>query len=108
MKIADPITTLIFAIIIFVSSVKIIKECVFVLMESTPDGLLLEEFEKEILDIEGVEDVHDLHVWTLGIGKHSMSAHIYTFQNESTVLKKITSLCRRHGIYHTTVQVETI
>ena len=107
MRIADPITTLVFAVIIFISSLKILKDCVFVLMEATPDGFVLEDFEKEMLEIEGVEEIHDLHVWTLSVGKHAMSAHLYTSKNEAFVLNKVTSLCRSHGIYHTTVQIET-
>ena len=107
LKIADPIITFIFAIIVLITTTRVVKDCIFVLMEGTPSEINLEEFEQDIASIEGVVEVHDIHVWSLGVGKPSMSAHIYTDKDTGAVLKKVTKLCRRYGIYHSTVQVET-
>ncbi len=76
-------------------------------MEGAPAEIDLEEFEQSIREVQGVVEVHDLHVWSLGIGKPSMSAHVYTNQDTGAVLKRLTKVCRLYRIYHSTIQVET-
>ncbi len=51
-------------------------QCVHVLMEGTPDHIELGELRKKIFAVEGVRDLHDLHVWTIASGLHAMSAHV--------------------------------
>jgi len=74
--IADPICTYVFSIIIMFTSMPILKQCINVLMEGSPDDYDLDHIEEEIMKLDGVEEVHDLHVWSLSAGKHSLSAHI--------------------------------
>ena len=107
MKIADPIVTFIFAIIVLFTTLRVVKDCIFVLMEGTPAELNLEEFEQMLKDVPEVVEVHDLHVWSLGVGKPSMSAHMYTDGDTGAVLKRATRICRQFGIFHSTIQVET-
>lgn len=107
-KIADPIVTFIFAVIVLYTTLRIIKDCIFVLMEGTPAEFDLEEFETKLKNVDGVLEIHDLHVWTLGVGKPAMSAHIFSDRNTSAVLKKVTRICRLYGIFHSTIQIETI
>jgi zinc transporter 2 len=107
LKLADPIVTFIFAIIVFYTTLQVVKDCIFVLMEGTPAEMDIEEFEQMLHNIEGVVEVHDLHVWSLGVGKPSMSAHIYATNDTVAVLKRATKVCRSFGIYHSTIQVET-
>lgn len=107
LKIADPIVTFIFAIIVLYTTIRVAKDCIFVLMEGTPAELDMEEFEHTLRGIEGVVEVHDLHVWSLGVGKPSMSGHIYASRDTGAVLKRATKICRDYGIFHSTIQVET-
>lgn len=107
-KIADPIVTFIFAAIVLYTTLRIIKDCIFVLMEGTPADFNMEEFEMKLQNVEGVLEIHDLHVWTLGVGKPAMSAHIFSDRNTGSVLKKVTRICRQYGIFHSTIQIETI
>jgi len=67
----------------------------------------LEEFEGSLKAVAGVDEIHDLHVWSLGVGKPSMSAHIFTNLDTGLTLKKTTKVCRMYGIFHSTIQVET-
>jgi len=53
--------------------------------------------------IHRVKEVHDLHIWSLSVGKPAMSAHIVCKENPEYVLKKATKLCREFGIYHSTI-----
>jgi len=104
-KIADPACTFLFSILVMFTTVNIVKECLSVLMEGTPSGMNLREFEDELMAINGVVEIHDLHVWSLSAGKPAMSGHILS-ENPSKTLRLATRLCRRYGIYHSTLQVE--
>jgi len=75
-QIADPICTILFAVIVCFTTYPVIKTCVAILMERAPSSIDIDELAAEFKDLEGVKDVHDLHVWSLTEGKPSMSAHI--------------------------------
>lgn len=104
-KIADPICTFLFSILVIFTTVGIAKECLRTLMEGVPKNINHEEFEKGLASLPEVVDVHDLHIWSLSVGKIAMSAHISS-NNPPRSLKKATSYARKHGIYHSTLQVE--
>jgi zinc transporter 2 len=105
-SIADPLCTLLFSIIVFCTTLPIIRECTEVLMEGTPVQIDSSELEGDLANIEGVQEVHDLHVWSLSVGKLSLSVHL-TSENPSHSLKLATGLCKdKYGILHTTIQVE--
>lgn len=104
-KLADPICTFIFAILVLGTTYKVIKDCVAVIMEGVPDGVRLHEFEEELSKLADVIEVHDLHIWQLTVGKPALSAHVVSSRPEKA-LKRATKLCRRYGIYHSTIQVE--
>ena len=76
-------------------------------MEGAPAELDHEEFERGLERLPGVVDVHDLHIWSLSVGKTALSAHLTSKHPEKT-LKKATSYARKHGIYHSTIQVEKV
>ena len=66
----------------------------------------IEGLEKKLLKVKGVVDVHDLHVWSLSIGKFSMTCHM-TSKTPQESLKEATNLMhQKYGIDHTTIQVE--
>ena len=74
-------------------------------MEGAPVEANVEEYEKGLMALPGVVNVHDLHVWSLSSGKTAMSGHIYSTDPQKT-LKKATSYARKNKIYHSTLQVE--
>jgi len=75
-KIVDPICTFAFAIIVAFTTVGVIKSCVRVLMETTPEDFDMDNFRKELLEVNNVKDIEDLHVWSLKHEKVAMTAHI--------------------------------
>ncbi len=106
---ADPIISVVVATLILVSSYRLVRESVDVLLEAVPAHLDLDEIRREILTVPGVEAVHDLHVWTVTSGFLAMSGHARVAEIERTgeVLEAIHQ--RMHdafGISHVTVQVE--
>lgn len=75
-------------------------------MESTPEYINLQELKKECEAIDGVVDVHDIHVWDLKPGKTIMIAHVRARKGkERLVLTELTDLCRVKRIFHSTFQV---
>lgn len=76
-----------------------------VIMEGTPVGIVINEFEDELNNVEGIVEIHDLHIWSLSVGKPALSAHIVS-NNPGVTLREGTKLCRRYGIYHSTIQIE--
>jgi zinc transporter 2 len=100
---ADPLCTYIFSIIVLFTTVRIAKECIIVLMEGTPKDMEIQQFKEQLLSIKFVREVHDLHIWSLSIGKPSLSCHLVVEDKPRTVLKEATRLTRKYGIYHTTI-----
>jgi len=101
--IADPICTYLFSVLVFFTTVRIVKECIVVLMEGTPLNIQPREFKEQMTAINGVTELHDIHIWSLSAGKPAMSAHVFAKGDKNEVLRKITNLCRKNGIYHSTI-----
>ena len=75
-------------------------------MEAAPKNIRVKDIEADLMDLKGVDDVHDIHVWSLSIGKVALSAHI-TSENPLATLKRATKCIRKnYKITHTTIQVE--
>lgn len=106
---ADPLISVAVAILILVSSGKLLRESVDVLLEAVPSHLDLEEVRRAICGIEGVESVSDLHVWTVTSGYFAMSGHARVKNPElaATVVNAIHQRMHdRFGITHVTVQID--
>ena len=58
------------------TTIPIFKDCVSVLMEATPKDIDVASCFMELRNVEGVEEIHDFHVWALSVGKMAMSAHV--------------------------------
>ena len=76
LKIADPICTYLFSIIVCFTTIPVFKDCIRVMMEGTPEHIDIEKLMEDIFAIEGVEEIHDFHVWSISVGKFALSAHI--------------------------------
>jgi cobalt-zinc-cadmium efflux system protein len=109
---ADPIFGAVIGIIILFRTWQLLSQSVNILLEAAPAHIDCTLVEKGILDIPGVEAVHDLHVWTIASGIESLTAHIvlktgFNPYDSSAVLDKISSCLKdQFGIHHSTLQVE--
>lgn len=103
--IVDPICTFIFAIIVLSTSIPVTRDCLNVLMEATPKDMDVFKLTKEISDIPGVVNIHDIHIWCISVGKPSISLHILSDTPQKS-LETATMICKKYGIHHTTIQVE--
>ncbi|MFD5322421.1 cation diffusion facilitator family transporter [Streptomyces sp. NPDC127092] len=73
---ADPIASIVIGLMIVPRTVKLLRETLDVLLESAPKGVDMAEVRAHILALPGVEDVHDLHAWTITSGMPVLSAHV--------------------------------
>lgn len=109
--IADPIVSIIFALLVLWSSWSIFTESIQMLLEGTPVGMELNKVESTIRNVDGVLDVHDLHVWAISSGLIACSCHILV-ANQSVsggqkILKEVAhELEHDFKISHTTIQIE--
>jgi len=106
-RLADPICTFFFSILVLFTTLRLVKQSVSILMEGAPEGIEPVEVEEALNSIQGVREVHDLHIWSLSLGKPSLSAHIFTSDEAQKVLECCQRvLAVRFGIHHTTIQIE--
>ena len=107
---ADPFFSALIALLIIWSSWNLIREATNVLLEGTPSHINLAAVEDVILETDGVQDVHDLHVWTITSGREALSAHVIHIGtiSQAELLKELrTKLHDRFGVDHLTIQMET-
>ena len=107
----DPVLSMLIGVGIVWSAWDIIKDSLNILLEGLPKGLRLPEVTNELCHVEGVIDVHDLHIWSLGSQVHALSCHVLIedmppSESESILQKLNGVLCDRFAIHHTTIQFE--
>jgi cobalt-zinc-cadmium efflux system protein len=106
---ADPIASLVIAVLIAASSVRLIREPLDVLMEAAPEGVDPDELGRAICETDGVLAVHELHVWTVTSGFDALAAHVVVASgaDRDRARREVEYLLRdRFEIEHTTLQME--
>jgi cobalt-zinc-cadmium efflux system protein len=107
----DPLLSLFVAAIIVVGVVRVLRDATNVLLESVPGGVDAGDLSQHIARIPGVVGVHDLHVWSIASGSHSLSAHVLLddrrLSEAAEILCDIDECVKKHfGIAHLTIQFE--
>lgn len=108
-KLADPIASLVIAVLLVSGALRLMLEATHVLMEGTPEGVDVESLEQTIIETDGVGSVHDLHVWSLTPGEPVLTAHVVLDEgmHGADVVRAVGErLEREHGIEHVTIQPE--
>ncbi len=105
---ADPILSIAISLLILPGAYSVIRESVSVLLELVPSAIDPEEIEREIKEVKGVLDVHDLHIWSITAGNVVLTAHVVVSDVEACndILKEVEEIAKKHGIEHTTIQIE--
>lgn len=109
----DPLLSVLIAVLILWSGWDIIREAVNILLEGLPRGITREDVCGAITNVEGVIDVHDLHVWSLSSSSHALSCHTVIddlpLSASDAILRRINEVLQhRFHIDHTTIQFEHI
>jgi cobalt-zinc-cadmium efflux system protein len=107
----DPALSFAIAALILWSSFGIIRETLNILLEGTPKGVSMERLAAAMKQVDGVRDVHDLHVWSIGSEMHALSCHIAIADippsASEAILREVKErLADGFRIHHTTIQFE--
>jgi cobalt-zinc-cadmium efflux system protein len=106
----DPILSLLIGVMIIWTAWDIIKETLNVLLEGLPSGLKLSSVTGAMRQVDGVLDVHDLHIWSLSGSAHALACHVLIEDvppsASDSILQKINAVLCRFHIHHTTIQFE--
>ncbi|QRZ91534.1 cation transporter [Bacillus subtilis] len=109
---ADPLASVIVAILVLRSGYNVTKDAIHVLMEGTPENIDVTDIIHTIKETEGIQDIHDLHIWSITSGLNALSCHAVvadqlTISESENILRKIEHKLEHKGITHVTIQMET-
>src|SRR5579864_5377270 len=106
----DPILSILIGVMIIWTAWDIVQESLNVLLEGLPRGMELTEVTQAMRGLEGVIDVHDLHIWSLGSSANALSCHVLIEDmppsESNAILCRINDLLCGFHIQHTTIQFE--
>ena len=104
----DPAMSLAVAIVILWSSIGLLKESVWMSLAAVPAGIDVDQVEAAVAAIDGVEAIHDLHIWPLSTTETALTAHLVTDQADypDALLARARTVLHGFGIDHSTLQVE--
>lgn len=108
-QLVDSIIAIGIGFMVFPRTWILLKECINILLEGVPVGIDLAELKQSILSVQGVAEIHDLHVWSLTKSEHSLTAHVV--MNPATdgenLRRKIEQVLQeQYHLHHTTLQME--
>lgn len=108
---ADPLASVIVAILILISGWNVTKDAVHILMEGTPKNVELDDIVKTMENVPGIVSIHDLHVWSITSGQNALSCHAVvdgalSVQSSQKMLRRIEDELEHKGISHVTIQME--
>jgi cobalt-zinc-cadmium efflux system protein len=106
----DPLMSVFIGILIVISSWRVLKSSLHILVEGVPEHLSIEKIGRSMASVDGVKDVHDLHVWSICSGHVALSAHVITANQKLTdgggIMAELKARLKKFGIEHTTIQFE--
>ena len=106
-KIIDPIMSLGVALFILANSIKNLKQVLDIFLEKTPKEINIDHLKKHLLEIEEVEDIHHIHVWSIDGYKNLATMHIVTKStNIKEIKQKIREELSEHNICHAILETE--
>lgn len=109
LSIVDPILSLIVIVLLIVSNFKLMKKSAIILMAGVPEHLDYEQVGTDLRAIEGISEVHDLHIWYMSANQSALAAHVVACKLESwpsILLECQKMLLEKYAISHVTLQAE--
>lgn len=108
---ADPLLTLVVTGIIVAGTWRLTRRTLHILLEGTPEETDTVAVRRDVLEVPGVREVHDLHVWSLTTGVHSMSAHLVVddASRGPDIARRVREVLQtRHALDHVTLEIEPV
>lgn len=105
-SIIDSIMSIAVAIFIFVNAIKNLKTVLDLFLEKIPDNISIDEIKDHIKEIDGVIDVHHVHIWSMDGFNNYATMHIVTDDDSHKIKHLIRDELKEHGIEHVTLELE--
>ena len=106
-RVIDPLMSMGVAVFILINAIKNLKEVLDLFLEKTPDNISIEEIKHHIKEIDGVIDMHHIHIWSIDGFHNYATMHIVANENSHTIKDKIREELKEHGIGHATLEIES-
>ncbi len=103
---ADVVVAVLVAIWVLPRAISLARDALRILSESSPTHIDVEELRSALRSVDGVTEVHDLHVWTLSPGKDMCTTHLTSGSDCARVLQDARAVLSARGLNHATVQIE--
>ncbi|RME68295.1 MAG: cation transporter [Nitrospirae bacterium] len=109
-RVADPIAGMVVGILILVGGLRVVRDALWVFLEFVPRGIEPESLVEKIRAVEGVRDVHDVHIWSISHGRVAFSAHVLVkdqlLSDAERIRKAVEEVLEKEGIDHSVIQLE--
>ena len=106
-KIIDPLMSMGVAIFIFINAVKNLKEVLDLFLTKIPQNISVEEIKEHLLEVDGVKDIHHIHIWSMDGHHNYATMHVVADGDAHTIKHKIRDELLEHGIGHATLELES-
>lgn len=107
LTVLDPILSMAVAAFILFHAVRNLKEVLELFLAKTPKGISVQEIKAHLLELNGIQDVHHIHLWSMDAQRSYATMHIVTDGEAHTVKARVREELREHGIVHATLELET-
>ncbi len=105
-KIIDPIMSVCVAVFILFNAVKTLREALELFLEKTPHGVSVSEIRHHLREMEGVADVHHIHIWSMDGNSNYATMHIVTDEDGGKIKHAVRHELESHGVSHATIEIE--
>ncbi len=102
----DPLMSIGVAVYILIHAVKNFQEMLALFLEKTPHGVLIPELKEHLCHIEGVQDVHHMHLWSMDGQNHFATLHVVAEGDAHEIKESVRAELEEHGICHATIELE--
>ena len=102
----DPILSIGVAVFILINGLRNLKQIIDLFLEKTPKGIRLEEIRQHIAGLEGVLNVHHIHIWSMDGQNHYATMHVVTNGEPHEIKERVRQELLEHGIGHVTLELE--
>jgi cobalt-zinc-cadmium efflux system protein len=107
LTVLDPILSMAVAAFILFHAVRNLKQVLELFLAKTPKGIRVQEIKAHLLKLNGIQDVHHIHLWSMDAQRSYATMHIVTDGEAHTVKARVREELREHGIVHATLELET-
>ena len=106
-RVIDPLMSIAVALFILFGTINNLKEALNIFLERKPEGISVSEIREHLMKIDGVKDIHHIHIWSFDGLNNCATMHIVTSEDGAIIKHKVREELAEHGIGHATLELES-